>query len=307
VAVEMTKSHRPALQVELRRIAAHEKPRLRAALRRYLAELPATGCRLPAPAGLDYPYLPAYWVEASRIPYWIVADGRIVGFVLVNDHVYRRGSEFSVAEFYVEPAWRRRGAGFRAVRRLLMDHPGTWEVPVAADAAGAVAFWDRTLERCAPGRIERLPPGAIRAWPGWLFVVPRADGRLYRDDIEDVRTMPHIYRVTCVHDDTMLLGFAPKRWPQEDGSELIEWFDTCRSRSVLARAIVRWDPPTAFAFVATDGREIRFQLLDKRSYDEVSDRLENAPDLADDDEVQFFYHWAFPKFEKGREPGRAKA
>jgi hypothetical protein len=58
--------------------------------------------------------------------------------------------------------------------------------------------------------------------------------------------------------------------------------------------------------VATDGREITFQLLDKKSYDEVKDRLENPPDLAADDEVQFLYHWAFPKFEEGWEPGRAK-
>ena len=75
---------------------------------------------------------------------------------------------------------------------------------------------------------------------------------LSRDDIEDVRTMPRIYRVRCLDDETMVLGFAPKRSSQEDGSELIEWFDTRRSQSVLARTIVRWDPPTAFAFVATD-------------------------------------------------------
>jgi len=130
---------------------------------------------------------------------------------------------------------------------------------------------------------------------------------LTRDDVEDVRTMPRIYRVRCLQDETMVLGFAPKRSPQEDGSELVEWFDTCRSRSVVARSIERWDPPTAFAFVATDGREVTFQLLDKKSYDEVKNRLENPPDLGDDDEVQFFYHWAFPKFEEGREPGRAKA
>jgi hypothetical protein len=129
---------------------------------------------------------------------------------------------------------------------------------------------------------------------------------LYRDEIEEVRTMPQIYRVRCPQDDTMLLGFEPKRSPQEDGSELIEWFDTCRSRSVVARTIVRWDPPTAFAFVTTNGREVGFQLLDKKAYDEMKDRLENPPDLADDDEVQFFYHWAFPKFEEGREPGRAE-
>jgi hypothetical protein len=130
---------------------------------------------------------------------------------------------------------------------------------------------------------------------------------LSHDDVEDVRTMPQIYRVRCRQDDTMVLGFAPKRSAQESGGELIEWFDTCRSRSVIARTIVRWEPPTAFAFVTTDGREIAFQLLDKKSYDEVKDRLENAPDLGNDDEVQFFYHWAFPKFEEGREPGRAKA
>lgn len=55
---------------------------------------------------------------------------------------------------------------------------------------------------------------------------------LYRDDIEDVRTMLRIYRVTCSQDETIVLGFEPKRSSQEDGSELVEWFDTRRSQSV---------------------------------------------------------------------------
>ena len=103
-------------------------------------------------------------------------------------------------------------------------------------------------------------------------------------------------------------GADPRRTARRrrTASEPIEWFDTCCSRSALARTIVRWDPPTAFSFVTTDRREVAFQLLDKKTFDEAKDRLENPPDLADDDEVQFFYHWAFVKFEEGREPGRAK-
>lgn len=119
--------------------------------------------------------------------------------------------------------------------------------------------------------------------------------------------MPPIYRVRCDQDDSMLLGFEPRRSAQGDGTELVEWFDTCESRSVVTRSILRWDPPAGFAFVTTDGRAVAFQLLDKKSYDEVRARLENPPDLGDDAEVQFWYHWGFPKFDEGQEPGRAKA
>ena len=67
------------------------------------------------PAGvydpLDAPYFDLYWVEASRRPYWIAADGERAGFVLVNEwSPSGHGTQHAIAEFCVDAPWRRHNA-----------------------------------------------------------------------------------------------------------------------------------------------------------------------------------------------------
>jgi predicted acetyltransferase len=93
-----------------------------------------------------YPYLDLYWREPGRLPFLIRTDGRIAGFVLVNQwFVSGQPGDHCVAEFFVLRKYRRTGLGTAAARRLFDGLPGWWEVPVAHYNAAAQQFWRKVL------------------------------------------------------------------------------------------------------------------------------------------------------------------
>jgi predicted acetyltransferase len=109
-----------------------------------------------------YPRLSLYWEDDDRIPYLVRLDGRDVGFALVREH---RVADFrEMAEFYIAPAYRRRGFGRDAARSLFARHPGWWHLQILDSNTGAQTFWRRALP--AP-----LRESARRAADGRRFTV----------------------------------------------------------------------------------------------------------------------------------------
>jgi predicted acetyltransferase len=161
----------PSTRIQLRRVDVSEQAALAAALRPYLAELAEFEPELEKAESLDYPYLPLYWSESGREAYWVTLDGDPIGFALSNQQVHQATSAWSVSEFAIDVAWRRKGFGFDGACALLSRHDGPWEVPVLAANTSALKFWRRVLGRCAPGRFEELPDGAVPGWDGTVFVV----------------------------------------------------------------------------------------------------------------------------------------
>lgn len=94
-----------------------------------------------------YPQLDLYWRDANRMPYLIRVDGADVGFALVRRHPPVPLLE--MAEFYVQPRFRRLGLGTAAARAVLARHPGWWHLQVLHANHAAQAFW-RVI----------VPPGA---------------------------------------------------------------------------------------------------------------------------------------------------
>ena len=80
-----------------------------------------------------YDGLDSYWREDGRVPLTVQADGRLVGFILVNRwSALDRELDHSVAEFFVLLKYRRIGVGSRAAKLLFERWPGRWEVAVAS-------------------------------------------------------------------------------------------------------------------------------------------------------------------------------
>jgi GNAT superfamily N-acetyltransferase len=79
---------------------------------------------------------------------WVTVDGERAGFLVVRvfpDFPDDSRDVASIAEFYVLPAYRRRGVGRAAIEALLADHRarGTFEVEagILDGNAPAKAFW----------------------------------------------------------------------------------------------------------------------------------------------------------------------
>jgi predicted acetyltransferase len=76
-----------------------------------------------------YKFLPLYWSEPNRHPFFVRVNGRLAGLALV-----KRGSEITgnptvwdMAEFFILRGCRRRGLGTLAAHEVWGRFPGHWE------------------------------------------------------------------------------------------------------------------------------------------------------------------------------------
>lgn len=106
-----------------------------------------------------YPHLELYWHEAGRMPYLLRVGDEDAGFALVRHHPEIAFHE--MAEFYIRPAWRRRGIGAVAARALFARHPGWWHLQVLDSNHPARAFWQRVIPG-TPRREQQMAPTGRR-------------------------------------------------------------------------------------------------------------------------------------------------
>lgn len=144
-------------EVSLQRVVHAERPALELMIDAYLPELAAHRERPVGPIdAASYVYLPLYWEEPGRHPYFIVAGGERVGFVLVR--VVEHDAVIEMSDFFVLPACRRGGIGRAALARLWRRFPGAWRLQVHPHNAAAAAFWPGCIEAHTAGevRVEEL-------------------------------------------------------------------------------------------------------------------------------------------------------
>jgi predicted acetyltransferase len=102
-----------------------------------------------------YEGLDGYWREDGWVPLTVEADGRLAGFVLVNQwSALNRLVDHSVAEFFVLRKYRRIAVESRAARVLFERWPGRWEVAVARYNKPALSFWRKAIRASVEGTVE---------------------------------------------------------------------------------------------------------------------------------------------------------
>jgi predicted acetyltransferase len=116
-----------------------------------------------------YPYLDSYWEEDARGAFLIRADGRLAGFLLIND-VSHSGQplDHGMAEFFVVRKHRRGGVGRAAALAAIGARPGQWELAVARRNTGALAFWRGVAAELAAGEVVELDQ-ADDHWNGLII------------------------------------------------------------------------------------------------------------------------------------------
>lgn len=106
----------------------------------------------------EYPYIDAYWQEEGRYPFFIKADGKFAGLVLV-----RSGSEYNrlcgahnIAEFFIMKKYRSCGAGTEAAAKIFDMFPGKWEISVWENNLPAEKFWEKVVSGCTDGNFRKF-------------------------------------------------------------------------------------------------------------------------------------------------------
>ena len=100
-----------------------EKEILRNLLEKYDYEFSQYDQRDVNKLGLyGYEYFDYYWTEKNRWAFFIIVDGNLAGFVMVNDYPEAdEETDYSLAEFFIMYKYRRCGVGKYAAKKAIMD------------------------------------------------------------------------------------------------------------------------------------------------------------------------------------------
>lgn len=146
------------MNVELKPVLSEEKNILDNLLEKYNYEFSQYDGIPFGPDGLfRYWPLDAYWTEEHRAAYFILADGALAGFVLINSHPEADCPlDWAVAEFFVAYPYRRKGVGSAAMAQVFQRYKGRWQIKFHTKNLPSVAFWNGIARRYAAGNVKTL-------------------------------------------------------------------------------------------------------------------------------------------------------
>lgn len=89
-----------------------------------------------------YGYFEDYFIDPRRKAFFIYDDGSLVGFVLISPYSYiGHQHDYSLAEFTIFPAYRRKHLAKESVNLILSTYPGRWEIKFNEKNIGAKKLW----------------------------------------------------------------------------------------------------------------------------------------------------------------------
>ena len=150
------------MNIELKKIKVEDKEILKNLLEKYDYEFSQWDNRDVNKLGLyGYDYLDCYWTEEKRWAFFIVVDGNLAGFVMVNNYPeVNEETDYSLAEFFVMYKYRRSGVGrFAAMKVFDMFH-GKWQLKRHPKNIASVHFWNEVISEYTVGKytlIESYP------------------------------------------------------------------------------------------------------------------------------------------------------
>src|SRR5579864_5194743 len=117
-----------------------------------------------------------FWTKENFYPLLIRLMDKPVGFALLNNRSHRGGTiERNMGEFFIGRKHRRQGLATEAIRQILMQYPGCWEVAVVERNLAAKAFWPKAIA-AAPNVSELTQlEGDGEHWRGpiWSFLAAK--------------------------------------------------------------------------------------------------------------------------------------
>lgn len=146
------------MNVELKLVKEEEKRVLANMLQLYLHDITRFLHMEMNNEGLfEYKYLDNYWTNKDYIPYFIIADNKIAGFILVNNDFLAldKGKDgHNIAEFFIMNSFKRKGIGKKASHLIFDMYPGNWEVRPVLRSEEAKVFWENIIKEYTDDHYE---------------------------------------------------------------------------------------------------------------------------------------------------------
>lgn len=88
--------------------------------------------------------LDPYWQRTDHMPYFILSDGELAGFVFVRKYP---GDErvYDIEQFFVLRKFKGLGVGKEALQQVTDLHKGVWQIRVLKENQAALSFWKSAL------------------------------------------------------------------------------------------------------------------------------------------------------------------
>ena len=98
-----------------------------------------------------YRYFNHYFTEATRKAFLIYHEEQLAGFVMLNQYSNLAVKiDWSVAEFCIFPAFRKKHCGGETMRQLFAAYPGLWEIKFSEANTVAKSFWTKIAAEYMP-------------------------------------------------------------------------------------------------------------------------------------------------------------
>lgn len=146
--------------IELKKVELEDREILSNLIEKYDYEFSQYDNRDVNKLGLyGYQYLDCYWwAEEKRWAYFIIVEGKLAGFIMVNDYpeVKSRKTKFVMSEFFIMYKYRRLGIGKQAFFKVLNLHKGTWQLKRHPKNKPSVYFWNKVIAEYTKGNYELI-------------------------------------------------------------------------------------------------------------------------------------------------------
>lgn len=142
------------MMIRLSPVSIEQKPQLWNLLQQYLQEM--TGyytIETDVQGNYRYQYFDAYFSDPQRKACFIRDERAVIGFVLINPYSsIGEKPDFTMAEFYISPMYRRQGLGMEAAAHILKTFHGHWEIKYCNQNTAAKRLWTKAAEPYHPVR-----------------------------------------------------------------------------------------------------------------------------------------------------------
>lgn len=103
-----------------------------------------------------YSRIDDYWNEKGRYPFFIRANGKLAGLVLVRSCCEYNDlpDPHNIAEFFVMKKYRHKGVGKAAAVKVFDMFPGGWEVSQWSNNLPARKFWEKVVDEYTKGKYD---------------------------------------------------------------------------------------------------------------------------------------------------------
>ena len=94
-------------------------------------------------------------IGKDAFPYFILYDGELAGFMMIDKNKFYPNTQYAMAEFFVSHKFRGQGLGRYAAEYVFKKHPGIWEVQQMVENCAAIKFWEKVIGKYTKNRYTR--------------------------------------------------------------------------------------------------------------------------------------------------------